>query len=38
MIAFLLALKLGQDGNRFVSNYLYNSFGSPADAFIGVII
>ncbi|CAD8051549.1 unnamed protein product [Paramecium primaurelia] len=38
MIAFLLILKLGQDGNRLLSNYLYNSFGSPADAIIGIII
>ncbi|CAD8071713.1 unnamed protein product [Paramecium sonneborni] len=38
MIGFFLALKLGQDGNRFLSNYLYNSFGSPADAIIGVFI
>ncbi|CAD8065410.1 unnamed protein product [Paramecium sonneborni] len=38
MIAFLLALKLGQDGNRFLSYYFYNSFGSPADAIIGVFI
>ncbi|CAD8147731.1 unnamed protein product [Paramecium octaurelia] len=38
MIAFLLVLKLGQDGNRLLSNYLYNSFGSPADAIIGIII
>ncbi|CAK62369.1 unnamed protein product (macronuclear) [Paramecium tetraurelia] len=38
MIAFLLVVKLGQDGNRLLSNYLYNSFGSPADAIIGVII
>lgn len=38
MIAFLLILKFGQDGNRLLSNYLYNSFGSPADAIIGIII